>query len=67
MKRKKRVLKRWFKNVLWLIFGAILGITIYTLFTTETHGTTPNGGEYTCKGTIVRVCSGDSKASKYFE
>lgn len=64
---KKRIAKRWVKNVGLLIVGGILGITIYTLFTTETHGTTPNGGEYTCKGTIVKVCSGDSKASKYFE
>ena len=64
---KKRVYRKWVKNMGLLIVGAILGITIYTLFTTETHGTTPNGGEYTCKGAIVRVCSGDSKASKYFE
>ena len=64
---KKRVFKKWVKNGGLLIVGAILGITIYTLFTTETHGTTPNGGEYTCKGTIIKVCSGDSKASKYFE
>ena len=64
---KKRIAKRWVKNVGLLIVGGILGITIYTLFTTETHGTTPNGGEYTCKGTIIKVCSGDSKASKYFE
>ena len=64
---KKRVYRKWVKNMGLLIVGAIIGIAIYTLFTTETHGTTPNGGEYTCKGTIVRVCSGDSKASKYFE
>ena len=64
---KKRVYRKWVKNVGLLIVGAIIGITIYTLFTTETHGTTPNGGEYTCKGTIVKVCTGDSKASKYFE
>ena len=64
---KKRVCRKWVKNGGLLIVGAILGITIYTLFTTETHGTTPNGGEYTCKGTIIKVCSGDSKASKYFE
>ena len=64
---KKRVYRKWVKNMGLLIVGAIIGIAIYTLFTTETHGTTPNGGKYTCKGTIVRVCSGDSKASKYFE
>ena len=64
---KKRVYRKWVKNMGLLIVGAIIGITIYTLFTTETHGTTPNGGEYTCKGTIVKVCTGDSKASKYFE
>lgn len=65
--KKRYVLKRWVKNMLWLILGAILGIAIYTLFTVETSGTTPNGGEYTCKGTIVKVCTGDYKAYKYFE
>ena len=67
MKTKKRVFKRWVKNVGWVVLGALIGISIYTLFTVETHGTTPNGGEYTCKGTIVKVCSGDYKAYKYFE
>lgn len=65
--KKRYVLKRWVKNVLWIMLGALIGISIYTLFTVETKGTTPNGGEYTCKGSIVKVCSGDYKAYKYFE
>lgn len=67
MKTKKLRLKRWVKNVLWVMLGAFIGISIYTLFTIETNGTTPNGGTYTCKGTIVKVCTGDYKAYKYFE
>ncbi len=67
MKTKKLRLKRWVKNLLWVMLGAFIGISIYTLFTVETNGTTPNGGAYTCKGTIVKVCSGDYKAYKYFE
>ena len=67
MKTKKRVLKRWVKNVLWVSLGIVIGISAYTLVKVETHGTTPNGGEYTCKGTIIKVCSGDYKAYKYFE
>lgn len=63
---KKRVLKRWVKNVLLIILGIMICL-LFKSFEKETHGTTPNGGEYTCKGTIIRVCSGDSKASKYFE
>lgn len=65
--KKRYVLKRWVKNVLWIMLGALIGISIYTLFTVETNGTTPNGGKYTCKGSIVKVCSGDYKAYKYFE
>lgn len=65
--KKRYVLKRWVKNVLWIMLGALIGISIYTLVTVETKGTTPNGGEYTCKGSIVKVCSGDYKAYKYFE
>ena len=64
---KKRVLKRWVKNVLWVSLGIVIGISAYTLVKVETHGTTPNGGEYTCKGTIVKICTGDYKAYKYFE
>lgn len=67
MKRKKRVFKRWVKNVGWVVLGAFIGISIYTLFTVETKGTTPNGGTYTCNGAIVKVCTGDYKAYKYFE
>lgn len=67
MKTKKLRFKRWVKNVGWVVLGALIGISIYTLFTTETHGTTANGGNYTCRGTIVKVCSGDYKAYKYFE
>lgn len=63
---KKRVFRKWVKNVGLIILGIMICLFLQS-FKKETHGTTPNGGEYTCKGTIVRVCSGDSRASKYFE
>lgn len=67
MKKKKRVFKRWVKNVGWFVLGALVGISIYTLFTVKETNTTPNGGTYTCNGTIIKVCSGDYRAYKYFE
>ena len=63
---KKRVLRKWVKNVGLIILGILLCL-LFQSFEKETNGTTPNGGEYTCKGTIIKVCSGDSRASKYFE
>lgn len=67
MKTKKLRLKRWVKNLLWVMVGAFIGISIYTLFTVKETNTTPNGGTYTCNGTLVKICSGDYKAYKYFE
>lgn len=62
--RSKRRLKPWVKKVLLLIIGAIIGITIYQLFTVTTVKSTPVG-DYTCNGGIIKVCTGSKKVATY--
>jgi hypothetical protein len=62
--RTKRRLKPWVKKVLLLIVGAIIGITIYQLFTVTTVKSTPLG-DYTCNGGIIQVCTGSKKVATY--
>lgn len=57
--RKKLKLKRWVKNIIWLLAGALLGITIYQMFTIRTVNETPYGN-YTCHGKIIKVCSSEN-------
>ncbi|MCI7554478.1 MAG: hypothetical protein MST00_03510 [Tenericutes bacterium] len=57
--RKKLKLKRWVKNIIWLLAGALLGITIYQMFTIRTVNETPYGN-YTCYGKIIKVCSSEN-------
>ena len=61
---KKRKAKRWVKNVLWMILGAVIAITIYQLFTLETVKETPVGN-YTCRGGIFQICTGSSEVADY--
>lgn len=61
---KERRLKRWVKNLLWLVFGCLIGIAIYQLITEETTRTTV-AGEYTCKGGILEVCTGSKQVADY--
>lgn len=63
-KKKKYRLKRWVKNLLWIILGAVIGITIYQLFTVETVHETP-AGNYTCRGGIIKVCTGSNEVADY--
>lgn len=62
--RRKRRLKPWVKKVLLMIAGAIIGITIYQLFTVETTTTTP-AGSYTCNGGLIKVCTGSKEVANY--
>lgn len=61
---KKIILKKWVKDFLKVVAGAIIGVAIYQLFTVETVKTTP-AGNYTCKGGIVRICSGSQAVYDY--
>ncbi len=63
MKKRYR-LKRWVKNTLWVILGAVIGIAIYQLFTVETTKKIP-ASEYTCKGGIIKVCTGSKEVADY--
>ena len=53
MKRIK--LRLWVKVVLLLIAGAFIGISAYQLFTLESTNKTTGAS---CKGGIVKVCTG---------
>ena len=61
---KRRKLKRWLKNILWMILGASIVIIIYQLFTVETVHETPVGS-YTCRGGIFQVCTGSNEVADY--
>ena len=61
---KKRRLKRWVKNTLWMILGAFLGIATYQILTIKTPHTTPVG-DYTCKGGVIQICSGSKEVAEY--
>lgn len=48
-------LRTWVKVVLLLIAGALIGISTYQLFTLESTDKTTGAS---CKGGIVKVCTG---------
>ena len=56
---KKYRLRRWVKNLLWILLGALIGIIIYQMFTIRTVEYTPVGS-YECSGGIIKICSTDS-------
>jgi len=62
--KTKLVLKRWVKNTLWVMLGALIGIAIYQLFT-ETYTKVTPAGQYTCKGGIIQVCTGSKEVADY--
>lgn len=63
-KKKKLKLKKWVKDLLWIILGAIIGITIYQLFTIHRVYETPVGS-YTCRGGIIKACVGSNEVADY--
>ena len=62
--RKKYKLKIWIKVFLLLLIGALIGVTIYQLFTVKTTRKTPVGN-YMCRGGIVQICTANSEVSDY--
>lgn len=62
--RKKYKLRGWVKNLLFIILGAVIAITIYQLYTLETSVTTP-AGSYKCHGGIIKICSSDKAVEDY--
>ncbi len=57
--KKKLKLKRWVKNTLWFILGIATAMTIrHYIDSTQTY-TRADGTNYTCSGTIIKICSGN--------
>ena len=61
---KKYRLRKWVKVAIVIILYSLLAISIYQLFTKETTKTTPVGS-YTCKGGIIKICSGSNEVADY--
>lgn len=61
---KKYKLKKWVKNLLLILLGALIGISIYQLFTIETTRITP-AGSYTCRGGIIEICTSSKEVADY--
>lgn len=61
---KKYKLKQWVKNLLFILLGALIGITIYQLFTLKTTTVTP-AGSYTCRGGIIKICTSSDEVADY--
>ena len=62
--RKRRVLKRWVKNLLWVSLGSLIGIIIYSIFTDVNTYKTPEGN-YICRGNFIQVCTSDNETFNY--
>ena len=62
--RKRRVLKRWVKNTLWTLLGSLIGIIFYSLVT-EVSTYTNSEGTYSCRGSIIKVCTGSQDVYNY--
>lgn len=62
--RKRRVLKRWVKNILWILLGSLIGIIFYSLVTEVNSYTNPEG-TYSCRGNIIKVCTGSQNVYNY--
>lgn len=62
--RKRRVLKRWVKNTLWILLGSLIGIIFYSLVT-EVNTYTNHEGTYSCRGSIIKVCTGSQEVLNY--
>ena len=61
---KRRRLKRWVKDLIIAAAIILTGVTVFQLTTIRTRQTTP-AGEYTCRGGILKVCSGPKKVADY--
>ena len=61
---KKRKLKPFVKNIIFILIGAFIGIVIYQLFTIS-EITKTDAGEYYCNGGIIKICSSNKKVAEY--
>ena len=61
---KKRKLKPFVKNIIFILIGAFVGIAIYQLFTLS-EITTTDAGQYSCNGGLIKICSSNKKVAEY--
>lgn len=61
---KKRKLKPFVKNIIFILIGAFIGIAIYQLFTLSDI-TKTDAGEYYCNGGLIKICSSNKKVAEY--
>lgn len=61
---KKRKLKPFVKNIIFILIGAFIGIAIYQLFTLS-EITKTDFGEYYCDGELIKICSSNKKVAEY--
>lgn len=61
---KKYKLRKWVKITIVIILYCLLLVALYQIFTKETTITTPVGA-YTCRGGIVKICSGSNEVADY--
>ena len=62
--RLKPQVKKFIKVSLLLFLGALIGISIYQMFTVKKIKKTPVGS-YECRGGIIQVCSGSKEVKNY--
>lgn len=61
---KKRKLKPFVKNIIYILIGVFIGIALYQLFTLS-EITKTDVGNYYCKGGFIKVCSSNKKVAEY--
>jgi hypothetical protein len=61
---KRYRLRKWVKVVIGILIAFIVGVAIYQTFTVKTTMNTPTG-DYTCKGGLIKVCSGSREVAQY--
>lgn len=62
--RLKPEVKKTMNIILLLLFGILIGIAIYQLFTVKTIKSTPVGS-YQCNGGMIKICSGSNEIAEY--
>lgn len=63
---KNRRLRSWVKISIFLIILAFLVYALIGLIGVQRTYTSPTG-RYTCKGTILKICSGNKEVYNYFK
>ena len=63
-RKVRNKLNKYISAFLLFLFGALIGIIIYQLFTIETAYNSP-AGNYICRGGIIEICNGSDEVADY--